>query len=678
MKYGRVFLSICFILLSTVNLLAQQINSSAFRKDKLRELWQALNLKKSKSYDRAHNQAEKKGWETHRKSPRGTSTVLVGLDTLGFPIYLQTCDDNISAITTATNTVQPGGALGLNLSGSSTFLSNKLAIWDEGIVFSAHNEFAGKTIKVPDGATNVLDHVTHVAGTLFAKGVLPQVKGMAFGLTTLQSYDFINDQAEMALAADRLLISNHSYGYEAGWSFNNVQNRWEWNGLPGDTVDYKFGFYSDDAMVYDEIAFNAPEYLIVQAAGNSHGETGPTVGNTYYGYASKTDPTMVNKGPFTGDISSNNGYDVISGTANAKNILTVGAVNPSPTGPITSTVQIAPFSSWGPTDDGRIKPDICGNGVNVLSTGRGAPNAYFSTSGTSAATPNVSGSLFLLQEYYALKNSGNFMRSATLKGLACHTAYDAGNPGPDYIYGWGLLNMSRAAQTITDNGSKSLINEETLANGLVQTYTMEATNNEPLMATLTWTDPKGEPTVYGVVNDHALKLVNDLDLRFTDGSATYSPWVLNPAKPAKNATTGDNIRDNIEQVYIANPIAGKTYTLTVSHKGKLTNGLQNYSLIVTGIQTAQFNGPATNNLYLKVFPTPASSYINIVFNALTKNILTIELYNAIGQKVYNSVKQVSQGAYTTTLNTEDLINGLYYMRLQLGDKIYLRTVPIIK
>ncbi len=270
------------------------------------------------------------------------------------------------------------------------------------------------------------------------------------------------------------------------------------------------------------------------------------------------------------------------------------------------------------------------------------------------------------------------MRSATLKGLACHTAYDAGNPGPDYIYGWGLLNMSRAAQTITDNGSKSLINEETLANGLVQTYTMEATNNEPLMATLTWTDPKGEPTVYGVVNDHALKLVNDLDLRFTDGSATYSPWVLNPAKPAKNATTGDNIRDNIEQVYIANPIAGKTYTLTVSHKGKLTNGLQNYSLIVTGIQTAQFNGPATNNLYLKVFPTPASSYINIVFNALTKNILTIELYNAIGQKVYNSVKQVSQGAYTTTLNTEDLINGLYYMRLQLGDKIYLRTVPIIK
>ena len=117
------------------------------------------------------------------------------------------------------------------------------------------------------------------------------------------------------------------------------------------------------------------------------------------------------------------------------------------------------FSGWGPTDDGRIKPDICANGVGLYSSYSGSDTQYASISGTSMATPNLSGSLLLLQQHYQnLFGTGSFMRSATLKGLVIHTADEAGsNPGPDYKFGWGLANMATAAQAITaakaNNGS---------------------------------------------------------------------------------------------------------------------------------------------------------------------------------------------------------------------------------
>jgi hypothetical protein len=566
------------------NVFGQKINISAVQKQNLNVLSQSLNTQRSLNYQKAVDLAVKNGWPVYTKKADGTIIALQGVDALGFPLYLTTYNNVIAAATTRTNTVQPGGTLGLNLTGASAYMGNKLAIWDGGAVYASHQEFAGKAITVKDGTTSIVDHSTHVAGTMIAKGVYPPAKGMAYGAATLQSYDFNNDATEMAAAASNLLISNHSYGYLAGWNYNDSQTRWEWYGLPGDTVDYKFGFYDANTQAYDQIAYNAPQYLIVEAAGNNRGETGPAVGQSYYGYNSRTDFTLVNKGARPAYISSNDGYDIISTTATAKNILTVGAVNPLPYGvPGSSAITAASFTSWGATDDGRIKPDICGDGVNVLSTGVTAPDAYLTLSGTSMATPNVSASLYLLQEYYAQKNSGNFMRSATLKGLACHTATDAGNPGPDYIYGWGLLDMSKAAQAITDNGTKSLIAEKTLSQGQTQTYNVVASGNGALSATISWTDPAGAPTASGVINNRTPKLVNDLDIRISDGTNTYQPYILDYKNPSANATTGDNIRDNIEQVFIANATPGKSYTITVTHKGTLFAGFQNYSLIATGV-----------------------------------------------------------------------------------------------
>src|SRR6202042_9439 len=122
------------------------------------------------------NLAKIYGWTILRKTKNGGMVSLQGVNSLGFPIYLITDDNIIAAATTGTNTVQPGGTLGLNLSGSSTFLNDKLAIWDGGSVYKAHQEFTGKTITIEDAA-GILDHSTHVAGTMIAKGIYPPAKG---------------------------------------------------------------------------------------------------------------------------------------------------------------------------------------------------------------------------------------------------------------------------------------------------------------------------------------------------------------------------------------------------------------------------------------------------------------------------------------------------------------------
>ena len=324
-----------------------------------------VNKQKALSLARSH------GWIITRKTKDGGVVSLQGVNKRGFPLYLITHDNIISAATTNTNAVQPGGSSGLNFSGSSTFLNGKLAIWDGGWVYNAHQEFAGKTITL-EGNTSTIDHATHVSGTMLAKGVYPPAKGMAFNMTTLKSYSFDNDISDMSTEAPNLLLSNHSYGDEAGWIFDDVYNRWEWFGLPGDTVDYTFGFYAERTQEFDQIAYSAPYYLIVESAGNARGSTGPAVGQDYWGYQSATDQNFVDKGARPATISSNGGYETISTTGNAKNILTIGAINPLPNGPTGSQSIVSTyFSSWGPTNDGRVKPDLVANGLNVLSCGAG-------------------------------------------------------------------------------------------------------------------------------------------------------------------------------------------------------------------------------------------------------------------------------------------------------------------
>ncbi len=557
----------------------------------------AKSMKKEK--ERAWDLAKKKGWPTFQLTKQGRIIRLVGVDDQGLPLYDAT-DNEVAAGTTNANKLYTGGGLGLSLSGS-TIPNNKIAIWDGGAVLATHQEFATGRVIVKN-ATSLSSHSTHVAGTIAASGVYSSAKGMAYGLPNLLTYDFDGDNAEMSTNAPNLILSNHSYGVVAGWGKNSDKSdRWEFRGNWGDNEDYKFGYYDSKAQTWDDLCYNAPYYLPVKSAGNYRNDNGPAVGAAYYRY--NTSGTMVSAGNRPAGMSSNDGYGIIGTYGNAKNILTVGAVNGLKYGSSSpSDVVMSSFSAWGPTDDGRIKPDLVADGVGLISTTSTGTANYATSSGTSMSAPNATGTMVLLQELYNQKYSA-FMRSATLKGLVLGTTSEAGTAlGPDYIFGWGLLNAEKAAKAILNNNVKSLISERVLVQGETQTINLVASGNGPLVATICWTDPAITPvSSSNALNNTTLRLVNDLDSRIGDGSTTYSPWILDPANPAVAATTGDNFRDNVEQIYIANAVPGKSYTLTVTHKGNLQSGAQAFSVIVTGVGGTNYClSSATNNADSKI------------------------------------------------------------------------------
>lgn len=552
-------------------------------------------------YARLQILAKEKGWEMVMKKKDGTIALLVNVDDLGLPIYVTPENNTTAAATIGTNKLWPGGSAGLNLNGSSNNVKNKLAIWDEGVVLESHIELTGRVNQKDAGALS--NHSTHVAGTMIASGVNPAAKGMSFGQQQLIAYNFANDDAEIMSEAAGLLLSNHSYGAIAGWYQNSAEgNRWEFRGNFDANEDYKFGYYDNKTQLWDSIAYNAPYYLIVKSAGNNRSENGPAVGQPYWRYNSSQ--VMSAAGNRPNGISSNDGYDIISMYGTAKNILTVGAVNPLPAGYTSAgDVVISGFSSWGPTDDGRIKPDVVADGVGVLSTWASGNDQYSVQQGTSMATPGVSGSLLLLQEYYSQLHGGAFMRSATLKGLTIHTADEAGSaPGPDYQFGWGLANMSKAAAVITASNTTHLISENTLNNGATVSIPVIASGNGTITATLCWTDPKGPVTpVASALNNTQIKLVDDLDMVIKKGTDTYRPWILDPSFPAGAATTGNNIRDNVEKIELTDVVPGAAYTIEITHKGTLERGSQAYSLIASGVGgTAYCASNPTSNAGAKI------------------------------------------------------------------------------
>lgn len=533
--------------------------------EKLKELQVSYKKKEAAEKKAAYEAAKRNGWPIIIEKD-GVYQELMKLTPDGFPLYYATESNVIAARSTRANYLNTGGGLGLTLDGQNMVAR----VWDGGPVRRLHSAFYTSSTNTASRITNVdvpfttsnsnTNHGTHVAGTILALPWNPTsapVRGMA-PQATGRSFDWTDDESEaVSEVAMGMLLSNHSYGVPVSQIVNGNLSV-----LPS----WYIGSYVEDSRVWDEIAYNSPFYLPVYSAGND--------GNN-----------NDNADPISG------GLDKLVGNKVAKNVLTIANAQDATIavdGSLTS-VNINSGSSQGPTDDRRIKPDIAGNGTGLVSPISSSNTATADYSGTSMAAPNVTGSLLLLQQHY--KNvTTSFMRSATLKGLACHTADDAGEIGPDPYFGWGLLNAKKAAETITNNGLSSWISEQRLNQG--QTFTMTVRSNgganNPLIASITWTDLPGEANNGQrlVPNDLFRSLVNDLDIRVTRNGTTFFPWKLNSTDPLLPATrVGDNNLDNVELVRIDSPAAGD-YVITITHKGNLVTGGQNYSLVVTGISSS--------------------------------------------------------------------------------------------
>lgn len=530
----------------------------------------------------------------------------------GQPFFYQV--ENLNAARTiSTDDVWPGGSGGFSLSGSATELG-ELGVWDGGGVRTTHQELDGRVDQVDSpGATHY--HSTHVAGTMVAGGVSASAKGMSYE-AQLSAYDWNSDDSEMAAAAAAgMNVSSHSYGFATGWRYDED---WYWYGDTdvSPTEDYGFGFYGSAAKAWDEIAYNAPYYTIVKSAGNDRDDAGPDPEEGHYVWSgSGWVLSFATRDPDGGT----DGYDCVPWYANAKNIITVGAVNDL-TGGYTdpSGVSMSSFSGWGPTDDGRIKPDIVANGISLRSCYDASDVAYTYLSGTSMSTPNASGSINLLVRHFEATHDDLTPLSSTIKALLIHTADEAGpNPGPDYMFGWGLMNTLKAIEIIeADAQETGRILEESLADGEIDEYELESDGLGPIRVSLAWTDPPGTSPPASL-DPTTLMLVNDLDLRLEDqGSATvYEPYVLIPAVPPVPAGTGDNFRDNSEQIYVESPPAG-TYVVRVSHKGTLA-APQYYSLVgshrISDCDCTNFGDLDLNDV---ISPLDVSLIVNFVFKQL--------------------------------------------------------------
>ncbi len=397
----------------------QQVDEN---KEKLLKLSAEFQVKQNQQKAEAISIALQNGWETRKEFDDGKIIEIMKIGKNGMPQYYAT--QNLNAAKTV-NTYNLWTAP-YNLNGSGYLIGE----WDGGGIRLTHQEFDGRVTQIDaPGATSA--HSTHVAGTIVAQGQVANAHGMA-NAANLNAYDWNTDITEMTgAAASGLTLSNHSYAWNRGWTTSDGIT-WYWYGdvSLSTTEDYLFGFYDENCEDLDQIANNAPDYLIVWAAANDRNDNHS--GGHYYWNGTSWTYSTAYRDPDGGA----DGYDCLPQSGCAKNVITIGAVEDIPGGWTNpASVVMSSFSSWGPTDDGRIKPDIVANGVGVYSCDDDADNDYTTMDGTSMAAPSTTGTLALLQDYYKDFRGGT-MSATSLKGLVVNTANEAGTAnGPDYRFG---------------------------------------------------------------------------------------------------------------------------------------------------------------------------------------------------------------------------------------------------
>ncbi|MCF8237656.1 MAG: S8 family serine peptidase [Saprospiraceae bacterium] len=381
---------------------------------------------------------------------------------------------------------------GLHLDGDDV----GVLVRDDGQI-GPHIDFAGRLNQqycyrpATDGT-----HGDMVSGIVAGAGnLLPFVRGMAPG-ARLYTQDYLANflgQTMDIINNEGVVITNSSYsdGCNDGYTNHTV------------TVD---------RQIYDN-----PQLMHVFSAGNA--------GTSDCDYGA---------GPFWGNITGGH-------KAGKNSIATANLFN---------DYTLVNSSSRGPVFDGRIKPDIAANGQNQLST------FPFHTidlgGGTSAAAPGIAGILAQLNQGYRLDHNSEIPPSALLKGALLTTASDLGNPGPDFIFGWGHVNAYQAHQLLTEQRYQVL----DLDPG--ETYSTMITvpaNTAEVRFMIYWPDPPA-------IQQATKALINDLELRvFAPGSPdALLPLILDPTPNATNlnapAVAGEDHLNNMEQVRISDPAAG--------------------------------------------------------------------------------------------------------------------------
>ena len=346
-------------------------------------------------------------------------------------------------------------------------------------------------------------HATHVSGIVSGAGLIDPFYGHGHAPKAniiLRNFSDILWDAPQYIHDFGLSLTNNSYGT----SLNDCNY---------------FGDYDGTSAGLDAMVFTHPQLLHVFAAANSGGMTCT---------------------PYPAQFAT-----LAGGYQPAKNVLTVGAV--------TNEDANAGFSSRGPSDDGRIKPEIVAYGVSRFSTNNN--HTYGSGSGTSFSSPGVTGIATLLYERYRELHNDSLPDAALIKNVLCNGADDLGNVGPDYIYGFGRINGVRSVEML-EAGHYTSVNVDQ-DNTLTKVISVPA-GTAFVDVMLLWTDVASAPF-------ETVTLVNDLDIVVIKPNGdTLKPWKLNYTPSGVNLSAGTGIDriNNYEQVTIQTPGSGD-YTIVI-------------------------------------------------------------------------------------------------------------------
>jgi len=280
-----------------------------------------------------------------------------------------------------------------------------------------------------------------------------------------------------------------------------------------------------------------------------------------------------NDGPASGTVSP---------PATAKNSLSVGNHQNRYSG---APDNLMSSSSRGPTDDGRIKPDIIAPGGYVRScraqeatdtSGATWSNSwYLEYTGTSMATPNAAGAAVMVREYLEEIAQRPAPQGALVKALLVLGAQDVGTRDiPNNDEGWGRINLR---ETLAPQGGQGIwVDDRSVLSGSgnSKSYTFNLTqNNGKFKVVLTWSDERGS-------SFSTKKLVNNLDLIVTspDGTIYKGNDFTNGV-----STTGGSADDtnNLEVVLLDYAMSG-VWTVKAKNTYQGGSSAQTYSIAVMG------------------------------------------------------------------------------------------------
>ncbi len=276
--------------------------------------------------------------------------------------------------------------------------------------------------------------------------------------------------------------------------------------------------------------------------------------------------------------NSGPGANTVGSPGGAKNVISVGAVeNVRDNGvgdgcgvtDANNVNDIAGFSSRGPCDDGRVKPDLVAPGTHVQSAaspdpaydGSGVCDKYYPagqtifawSSGTSHSCPAVAGAASLAWNWF-LRNGRPNPSPALTKALLVGTGrYLAGSGTggtlPSNSQGFGFADTDRAF----DDAKRLFLDQERVfhdSGEVYTTFTKVSDTARPTRVTLAWTDAPGPLS--------GSAFVNNLDLEVTVGGVSYKGNVFSGGTSTPGGTA--DVRNNVENIFLP---PGTTGTLLI-------------------------------------------------------------------------------------------------------------------